>query len=100
MEILNRGAVPAGRDLAAGDPNEIVHPFDGFGRDYATAAVRDSHRTYPIEKILAYSKAGIAHLQRPENLLLDHLREGPSAAIGADAQCADDGMRDQDRIID
>jgi hypothetical protein len=74
----------------------MIHPLDSFRRNDSATAPRRFDGTESFDEILSQSEAAIVHLERREDLLLEHLRISPPSAIGAQTERRDHRMPNQD----
>ena len=101
MQVLDRGEATTARDLAPGHQQQRTDSLERFRRQQRRdAAVRRPHGAEALEEILAHAEAGVAHAERPKQLVVEHLRVRPSLAARPHAQSRDQRMRQQDRVID
>ena len=96
---MERRQEAACRDLGARDREERADALDLGGGEEPRLAEPRHHRTEPPHEVGARSEARLGHAERPEELLVEDLAEGPLRALGAPHHLGHDGMRDGDRVV-
>lgn len=102
MQIADRRKAARGGELGAGRKDDIFYEglYEGRGKGVEGDVLRAAHRAEPRCEILAYAEARVAHAERLEDLVTEHLGIAASPSVDPQAHGGDDRVRDEHRVAD